>query len=129
MVAICDHLPEKPREVSLVCPRRRLWSKLARFFGGISTAEVIAPQGADLPSVHEAYVKIAQSGKADPESRAVLVDAGRRLVSSDGAEAVLLGGTDLVLVMDGPEVDYPVVDCAGVHIEVLARLAGQPRSE
>ena len=101
----------------------------SQVFGGISSAEVVAPGGDALSRVHDAYVTIAQSGEADPESAATLLDAGRRLVMDDGVQAVLLGGTDLVLVMGGPEVDYPVLDCAGVHIDALALLAAEPRSE
>ncbi len=94
------------------------------FFGGISSAELIAPSR-ELDRVHDAYVKIALSGEVDPESRSVLVEAGRDLVRHDGAQAVLLGGTDLVLVMDGPDIDFPVVDCAGVHVEALALLGAR----
>lgn len=92
------------------------------FFGGIRSAEVVIPDQ-NLSEVHDAYVTIALSGQVDPASRSVLVEAGRSLVSREGAEAVLLGGTDLVLVMDGPDIDFPVVDCAGVHVEALALLA------
>lgn len=95
-------------------------------FGGISTAEVVPPQGADLQAVHDAYITIALAGKSDPASARTLIDAGRRLVQAEGADAVLLGGTDLVLVMDGPDVDYPTVDCAGLHIDALAEMAARP---
>ena len=98
----------------------------SRLFGGITTAEVVAPTQMDLDLVHDAYVTIALAGEPDPASAEVLIEAGRRLVRSEQVDAVLLGGTDLVLVMDGPEVDYPVVDCAGLHVEALAALAGQP---
>ena len=91
-------------------------------FGGVSTAEVVAPRGESIGVVHDAYVKVAASGVADPMSRRTLVNAGRVLVQEEGVDAVLLGGTDLVVVMDGDDVDYPVVDCAGLHIEALAGL-------
>jgi aspartate racemase len=94
----------------------------SRFFGGIRTAEVLVPE-ANLAEVHEAYIRIAASGTVDADSRRILVEAGRSLVRDQGAETVLLGGTDLVLVMDGPDIDFPVVDCAGVHVNVLAELA------
>lgn len=96
----------------------------SRLFGGIRTAEVVPPGGAALGAVHDAYVTVATAGASDPASRRTLVEAGRTLIEVDGVDAVLLGGTDLVVVMDGPEVDYPVVDCAGLHIDALAALAG-----
>ncbi len=95
-----------------------------RLFGGITSAEVVAPSGPALDAVHEAYVSVAMAGAPDPVSRETLVDAGREMVRSQDVEAVLLGGTDLIVVMDGAELDFPVVDCAGLHITELARLAG-----
>ena len=96
----------------------------SRFFGGLVDAEVVIPEG-NVVDVHEAYLQIARTGVADAASRDLLISAGRSLVESRGAEAVLLGGTDLVLVM-GAGLDFPVVDCAGVHVDALAELAARP---
>ena len=41
----------------------------------------------------------------------------------DGAEAVLLAGTDLSMVMNEENAGFPTLDCAGVHIaEITKRL-------
>jgi aspartate/glutamate racemase len=52
------------------------------------------------------------------------IDALRRLahtfVDRDGAEAVLLAGTDLSTVFDETNIDFPAIDCAGVHIKAIA---------
>jgi aspartate racemase len=37
----------------------------------------------------------------------------------DGAEAVLLAGTDLCLVFDGYDCGVPIVDCALAHVEAI----------
>ena len=49
--------------------------------------------------------------------------ASRRLIAEAGAEAILLGGTDLVLAFDGREVGFEVVDCAGLHSDAIAERA------
>jgi aspartate racemase len=51
------------------------------------------------------------------------MDAGRRTVRDQGAEAVILAGTDLGLAFDGHDAGYPVIDALDVHVGVLADLA------
>ena len=50
------------------------------------------------------------------------VDAGRALIDR-GAEAVLLGGTDLCLAFDGIDPGYEVIDAADLHVAALVPLA------
>ena len=55
--------------------------------------------------------------------RELFFAAGRRLVDEQGAQAIMLGGTDLVLAFDGRDCGFDVIDCAGIHIAALAKLA------
>ena len=45
------------------------------------------------------------------------------MVKEQGAEAVVLAGTDLGLAFAGNDPGYPVVDALAVHVAVLADLA------
>jgi hypothetical protein len=38
-------------------------------------------------------------------------------------EAIMLGGTDLALIFNDQTSDFPLVDCAGIHVEAIVRLA------
>jgi aspartate racemase len=38
-----------------------------------------------------------------------------------GADAVMLGGTDLFLAFQGQDCGFPVLDCADVHVDALYR--------
>jgi aspartate racemase len=49
----------------------------------------------------------------------VFFSIGRRLCQEQGAEAVLLGGTDLCLAFQDRDCGFPVIDCADVHIDAL----------
>ena len=98
----------------------------SRFYGGISSAEVIPPAGAELAAVHQAYIAMALAGKVTPEQRALFHAAGRRLVDEQGCEAVMLGGTDLVLAFDGDDHGFSTIDCAGIHIAALMDLVAAP---
>lgn len=94
----------------------------SRLYGGISSAEIVMPQGADLDTVHDAYIAMAMAVAATDEQRELLVRMGEKLCREQGADAVALAGTDLFLAFDGVACGYPVIDCARVHIEdIVAR--------
>ncbi|MBR0849633.1 aspartate/glutamate racemase family protein [Bradyrhizobium diazoefficiens] len=93
-----------------------------RFYGGVTSAEIIAPGGQDLLDVHQAYVTMAASGVLTEAQRSVFDAASHRLLKDKGAEAILLGGTDLVLVYDERTSSFPLIDCASIHADAIARL-------
>ncbi|MEM7523084.1 MAG: aspartate/glutamate racemase family protein [Pseudomonadota bacterium] len=95
-------------------------------YGRLGAVETLAPEGAMLHSVHKAYLDMAFAMTASDDQRRIFHEAGASLVAR-GAEAVLLGGTDLFLAFDDQGgVDAPgfdVVDCARIHIEDIAAAA------
>jgi aspartate racemase len=93
-----------------------------RFYGGLTTATIIPPSGRDLIDVHDAYVAMAASGVANEAQRSVFDRVSRRLLN-DGAQAIMLGGTDLALVYNQQTSEFPLIDCATIHIEAIVRLA------
>jgi len=93
-----------------------------RFYGGLTTARIIPPGGRDLIDVHDAYVAMAASGVANEAQRSVFDRVSRRLLN-DGAQAIMLGGTDLALVYNQQTSEFPLIDCATMHIEAIVRLA------
>jgi aspartate racemase len=94
-----------------------------RFYQGVTHAQIIPPTGQDLDSVHEAYVEMAASGVVTEEQRKVFNTVSERLLHTAGAQAIMLGGTDLALVLNEKDAGFPVVDCAGIHADAIARLA------
>jgi aspartate/glutamate racemase len=50
-----------------------------------------------------------------------LAAIGRELCRRQGAEAVVLAGTDLFLAFEGRDCGFPTIDSARVHIDALAR--------
>src|SRR6185437_9887977 len=93
-----------------------------RFYGGLTTATIIPPSGRDLIDVHDAYVAMAASGVANEAQRSVFDRVSRRLLN-DGAQAIMLGGTALALVSNQQTSEFPLIDCATIHIEAIVRLA------
>ena len=89
---------------------------------GLSTVEVVSLPAEELQAAHAHYIAMAVSGRATREQRAFFENAATQLIDVHGAQAVVLGGTDLFLVFDKPDYPYPVVDCAQVHAEAIARI-------
>ena len=106
------------RSVGLLGNRVTMETKL---FGGVSSAQVIVPTGKDLDLVHDEYLKMAISGKATDRQRDLLFKVGRNLCTHQGAEAVVLAGTDLFLAFDGYNCGFDVIDGALVHINSVFR--------
>ncbi len=94
-----------------------------RFYGGINSAEVLAPAQDELANVHQAYVEMASSGKVTNSQRDVFFNACRNLIDDQGVQAIMLGGTDLMLAFDQKIYDYQVIDCAKIHMDAIAAIA------
>ncbi|MEM8649059.1 MAG: amino acid racemase [Pseudomonadota bacterium] len=94
----------------------------SHFYGGISSAEVMPPQGEQLDAVHEAYVTMASAGHVNDEQRQVFAKACDALLEA-GADAIMLGGTDLALVYAEDHSEFPVIDCAAIHCDVVVEKA------
>jgi len=91
----------------------------SRFYGGLVGTAALVPPEPELSSVHDAYVAMAASGTITPAQKAVFHTAAHRLIDA-GAEAILLGGTDLALAFDAATAPFPLVDCAAIHAGAIA---------
>ena len=87
-------------------------------YGGVKAAELIAPAGEDFEQVAAAYMAMAQIGRVTDQQREVFFKAGDALMKR-GAQAIMLGGTDLFLAFQGREAPFPLVDCADIHVEAI----------
>src|ERR671919_26567 len=103
------------KRVGIIGTRVVMASKL---YGKITKTEVIAPEGDEFERVQQCYGDMASIGRVTDEQRQTFFQAGRRLADR-GAEAVLLGGTDLFLAFTGRDCGFAVIDCADVHIDAI----------
>jgi len=94
-----------------------------RLYGAVRHAQVVAPPADLLLQVHDAYSAMAVTGAVTEAQRALFFSAGRVLVEDLGAEAVLLGGTDLGLAFAGRDPGFRTFDCAAVHAAAIAEVA------
>jgi aspartate racemase len=90
-----------------------------RLYGAVSSAELIAPEGEMFGTVGDAYSAMAGIGRVTDAQREIFFEAGRWLCRERGAEAIMLGGTDLFLAFQGAPPPFPLVDCADIHVEAI----------
>ena len=100
-----------------------------RLYGQLHQTEAVALDD-EIETLGQTYQDIAVAGTCSQVQRQLFLDAGRQMVEEQGAEAIVLVGTDLNLAFDGQEPGYRVIDALDVHVELLARLAaGETRIE
>ncbi|OYY71272.1 aspartate/glutamate racemase family protein [Sphingomonas sp. 28-63-12] len=97
------------------------------FFGGIHSAEVVAPSEPLLTAVDQAYVAMAASGSITTDQRRIFETAARRLTDDDQTDAIMLGGTDLALAFTPERTPFSLIDCAAIHASAIARFAIEAR--
>ena len=92
-----------------------------RVYGALADIETVIPEGDDLQTTNDVYIALARAGAISEEGRTTLFRIGRDLVERQGAEAVLLAGTDLFVAFEGHDPGYPTIDGALLHVEAIAR--------
>ncbi len=107
------------RKVGLLGTRVVMKTKL---YGQLQQTQSVALED-EIETLGQAYQDMAVSGVCNPSDRDLFFDAGRRMVDTMGADAIVLAGTDLNLAFDGRDVGYKYIDALDVHIGVLSRLA------
>jgi len=105
------------RTIGLLGARQVTGSQL---FGQLTQTQTLAPD--NLDAVHSNYLETALTAKCTAEQRALFFAEGQKMIDR-GADAILLGGTDLGLAFDGFDPGFPVVDGLDVHVEHLVKLA------
>jgi aspartate racemase len=109
--------------------RARSWKRVALFgtkstvgskmFGRLGV-DVVMPKPDEIERIHDAYIDVVY-GRDTPATIDGLRELAHTLMRRDGAEAVLLAGTDLSTVMSEENAGFPTLDCAGVHIAAITK--------
>jgi len=95
----------------------------SRLFGQLGSVEVITPRPAEVDYIHTAYFEVVDAGAATAEHRDGLTRLAHKLIERDRIEAVILAGTDLALVFDEGNTDFPHIDAARLHLNAIVRRA------
>jgi aspartate racemase len=91
----------------------------SELFGAVKDVEFLRPKPEEIDLIHDTYVGLAATGKGSPERHEKLTALAKTLVRRDRVDAIVLAGTDLTLLFDESNTDFPHVDCAALHIQAI----------
>lgn len=104
------------RRVALLGTRSTVES---RMFGRLGV-DVVMPKPDEIDFIHNTYLDVVYD-RSTPEKIDRLRELATTLIRRDGAESVLLAGTDLSMVLNESNAGFPTIDCAGVHIAAITK--------
>lgn len=84
--------------------------------------ELVIPDEPDRTLVHDVIYQELTRNRVEPASRAAYRDVMARLADR-GAEAVILGCTEITLLVDGSDSTVPLIDSTRSHVEAAVDLA------
>ena len=111
----------KGKTIGLIGTNKAMNTKIYNFTNEV---DWLIPDGAQFDKVHNSYVDLATKGKANKKNSEILISASKTLIDR-GAEAIVLGGTDLFLAFENQKFPFDVIDCAEIHIRHIANLAAK----
>jgi len=93
---------------------------------------VVTPKEADRAWVHERYIRELLKGEFREETRREFIGLVSRLRSEHGIDGVILGGTELPLLLPTPVIaDVPALDTTALHVAAIVQrlrdTGAQPR--
>ncbi len=95
----------------------------SRLFGQLDEVEVVTPQPAEVDYIHTTYFQIVDAGGGSIDQHEGLTRLAHKLMERDRVEAIVLAGTDLALVFNETETDFPHIDAARVHLDAIVKRA------
>lgn len=123
LISILDPVAEEVtargiRRVAIFGTRFTIESAL---FGSLGDVEVVTPQPNEVEYIHTTYFQIAQQGRASDEHHAGLTALAHTLVDRDRVDAIILAGTDLSVLFNEANTEFPHIDCARLHLRSIMR--------
>jgi aspartate racemase len=91
-----------------------------RMFGSLGDIEVVMPQPDEIDQIHRVYMDIV-AGRGTDAQNDELRGLAHKFMARDGAQAVLLAGTDLSIALNENNAGFPAADCARIHIDAIVK--------
>ena len=107
--------------VTLFGNRASMETKLFNGLEGLEGLEIVLPNAEEISFIHETYTAIARARQGTPEQVSSLRELAKTLIARDSLDAVVLAGTDLSVVFNESNTDFPAIDCARIHVDAIVR--------
>ena len=91
----------------------------AALYGQVGDVEVVAAKPEETSYLQNTYLELLRTGSGTEEQHRGLTALAHTLLKRDQVEAVVLAGTDLALVFNEENTDFPYLDCAALHLRAI----------
>jgi aspartate racemase len=108
---------QRAKRVAIFGTRFVIESKL---FGLAGEVEVCLPPQDEIEYIHATYADLAKRGTGTEEQFRGLTDLAQKMQQRDKVDAIILAGTDLSLLFNEGNTQFPAIDCAALHIAEIA---------
>jgi aspartate racemase len=106
------------RKVGLFGTRFTMQGGFYQTIFGRTGTEIVLPEAAEQAYIHEKYLGELAHAVLLPETRAGLLSIVDRLRAQQGIEALILGGTELPLILtEAAHEGLPFLDTTSIHVE------------
>ena len=113
----------RARKVKRVALFGTIFTMQGSLWGQMTDAEIVKPQPDEMKFVGEAYQRLLDTRMPAAGDVERLREIAAALQKRDGAESILLAGTDLAVIFDEASAGFPCIDVARLHIDaIVARL-------
>jgi len=90
-------------------------------FGRLRNGTLVTPSPDERQRIHETYLDIVGGRGSKREQMKLLRNLASTLKKRDGAEAIVLAGTEFSVLFDGEEMGFNGIDCARLHIAAIVQ--------
>jgi aspartate racemase len=88
-------------------------------FGRLQGHDVVGLSSEETNLVSNIYARIVEAAKASAEDYEQLRSLAHKVIERENLDAIVLAGTDLALVFNEENTDFPYLDGARVHIRAI----------
>ena len=98
-------------------------------FGRLKGVDVVTPTTAEIDFIHQAYLQIVNTGSGTEQQYQALRQVAHTLLERESVDAIILAGTELSLVFNQANLDFPHIDGARLHLHAIVRQLTPARGE
>jgi aspartate racemase len=88
-------------------------------YGQLGEVEVVSHRPEELSYLRETYRALLETGVGTAAQHAGLTALAHTILERDQVDAIVLAGTDLTLVFNETNTDFPCLDCAALHLRAI----------
>ncbi len=96
-------------------------------FGRLREVDVVVPRPSEIDFIHQTYLELVNLGSGTEQQYRGFHQLAHLLIERDGIEAIILAGTELSLVFNRTNTDFPHIEGARLHLQaIMEQLTGNP---